>query len=133
MSTTQDTHAAGHGGHEDHGLFHVSPWQTLVAVWLALSFLTGLTVWASEQGLGELDLLIAMVIAIVKSMLVALFFMHLIYDRALNRLVFFASLFFVVFFLGITMLDLSSYKPDVDSYRKDVPQYEEALQRRPGG
>lgn len=108
-------------GHDDHGYFHVSPWQTLVGVFVALVLLTGLTVYVATYDLGRFDLLVAMGIATVKCFLVMGFFMHLKYDRAMNRLVFFGSILFFALFLGITVIDMDASKPEMDEYRVEDP------------
>jgi len=110
-----------HAEHDDRSYVHVSSPQTLIAVFLALVALTILTVWVAKHEVGRFDLLVAMAIAIVKCSLVMGFFMHLKYDRAMNRLVFFGSLLFFAFFLGITTLDLDSSKPEIEDFRIENP------------
>lgn len=58
-----------------------SSWLRLLVVWLALLALTLLTFLLSRAHLGSVDIAVALVIAALKSVLVALFFMHLIEER----------------------------------------------------
>jgi cytochrome c oxidase subunit IV len=55
-----------------------------VVVWIVLIALTLTSFLLSLAHLGEADFLIALVIAVVKSTLVLLFFMHLVEARASN-------------------------------------------------
>ena len=92
---------------------HVVPLRILVAVWAALVILTWLTVAATHVDLGALNLVVALAIATVKASLVALYFMHLRWDRPFNALVFLAALAFVALFVGLALLDTAAYRPDV--------------------
>jgi cytochrome c oxidase subunit 4 len=98
---------------DDHGLGHVMSVKMLVGVWAALMFFTAVTVVSAQFNLGALDLPIAMGIATFKAMLVALFFMHLKYDRPFNGLVFMASLIFAGLFVTFSMMDVSANQPDI--------------------
>ena len=68
-----------------HGVGHVAPFKMLLGVFIALSILTVITVAASEFDFGEMNLIVAMIIAVIKAALVVLFFMHLIWDRPFQR------------------------------------------------
>lgn len=126
MSTTtghgSHAHATAHGhGHEHNAISHVTPVPLLLGVFVALLALTALTVAAIKLDLGPLNVWIAMGIASVKALLVALFFMHLKYDRPFNALVFIGSLLFAALFVTISLLDTHEYRPLVDSYRQTLP------------
>ena len=90
---------------DEHGFAHVMPVWLLVTIWAALMGLTLLTVTSAQFDLGALDLPVAMGIATVKALLVALFFMHLKYDRPFNGLIFMASIVFAGVFVTIAMMD----------------------------
>lgn len=122
LHTVEVSHgaAAGHDGHGHHGLGHVSPWQTLVKVWVALMVLTILTVMATWVNLGSLNIWIAMGVAFVKAALVVLFFMHLKYEKPFLAYIFTFTLAFVAFFLAMVMLDSKAYNPDVEMRRLDL-------------
>jgi len=114
----------GHGDHGDgehcpHGLGHISPWQTLVKVWVVLMVLTILTVMATWVNLGTLNIWIALGIAFIKGTLVVLFFMHMKYNKPFLAYIFTFSLAFVAFFLGMVMLDSKSYQQSIDQRRLD--------------
>ena len=108
------THAPGHPT-----VGHVSSPQQLLTVFGALVFLTIVTVALSGKLPGTTGMMIAMGIATVKALLVALYFMHLRYDRPFNGYLFLASILFVAVFFGITSLDTAAY-------RKDIAPFEEA-------
>jgi len=104
-SAATDEHGHGHGEHASHlGRY--------AAVWVALLVLTfgtwGLSRFHIPGGWG---VAVALGIAITKSALVALFFMHLWDQRGANRLVFLTSLVFVVLLIGLTLSDNATRFP----------------------
>jgi len=112
MSTTQATAAHGHDDHADaHGPPdhhpHVLPLSTYFGVFGTLVVLTGITVGVSYIDLGAANLFIALAVATVKAMCVALIFMHLLFDKKFNAIVFSSSLLFLAIFIGFTMSDTS--------------------------
>ena len=98
-----------------HGVGHIVPIKTLVATGLALLVFTLITVWAAKIDLGELNIWIALVIAVFKASLVVLFFMHLRYDRPFYGIVFLTSVAFVALFISFALTDTKEYAPDVDT------------------
>lgn len=120
MSDTEN-HTHTDDAPHDHGMGHALPLSILIGVWAALTVLTVITVGASyiEWG-GSLDIIIAMGIATVKAVLVALFFMHLKYDRKLYSVVFVAPLLFLALFLSLAVLDSRQYHPDIEKLEKDM-------------
>jgi cytochrome c oxidase subunit 4 len=54
-----------------------------------------------------------MLIAVIKAGMVCAVFMHLIWDRPFNAIVFVSSLLFVALFISIALLDKSEYEPDI--------------------
>ncbi len=107
-----------HGFHtgDTHGHVIVSL-RTLLGVLVALLVLTVLTVFASrfEVFIAEafqvevpqsVNVLIAMSIAVIKGLLVVLFFMQLRYDSPLNAMIFAFCLLTMGIFLSFTALDL---------------------------
>src|SRR5882762_6317984 len=113
MSTHHEAHDA------DHGLSHIMPPKILLGVWAVLIVLTVLTVITATQPMFNFgaypNLVIAMIIATVKALLVCLFFMHLLYDRKFNMLIFMGSLLFVLLFVSFTMLDSGQYQQAIQS------------------
>ncbi len=105
------------GGHDDdheHGLSHVVPVRLLLTVFVLLLGLTWLTVAVTAIDIGRAgNLVIAMGIASVKAALVALYFMHLRWEKPLNVIVAVSSLLFALLFVAITLLDRSEYREDI--------------------
>ena len=108
-----------------HGVGHIVPIKTLVATGLALLVLTLITVGAAKIDLGDLNIWIALAIAVFKASLVVLFFMHLKYDRPFNGIVFMTSVAFVALFISFALTDSKEYAPDVNT--GNAPRVVEAL------
>ena len=105
--------------HEQLG--HVTPVDLMLKVWGALVVLTVVTVAATWVDFGSMNLIVAMAIATVKALLVALYFMHLRWDRPLNGVVFIAAIVFVAIFISIAMMDTLQYAPDrIPDYAPNV-------------
>ena len=81
-------HDQSHGGTERHGVGHIVPFRVLTATAIALLILTAITVWAAGFDFGAGNVWVALGIAALKGSLVALFFMHLRWDRPFNAIVF---------------------------------------------
>ena len=116
-SQNEDTASDEHG-HDDHGHTHVMPLWMLGGVLGILLFLTVITVAASRVPLGELDIPVAIGIAVVKSAFVCLFFMHLLYDRLLNTAIFLGALMFMLLFICFAMMDTFQYAPDIEAWKQ---------------
>lgn len=104
MSTHTDSHTAeGHAGQHAHG-------GPLVygATLTALLILTGITIGASYIDLGSGNVVVALAIATVKATLVALFFMHLLWDKPVNRVIAMAGFLFLGIFLTFDLIDLDA-------------------------
>ncbi|MBX3130877.1 MAG: cytochrome C oxidase subunit IV family protein [Polyangiaceae bacterium] len=109
---------AAHDPH--HGLAHVMPVKLLVGVLAVLLVLTVATVAVTSVDLGsQWNLVVAMVIATIKAVLVCAFFMHLIWDRKFNLLVFMSSVLFLALFLGLALTDRREYQKDIDQRETD--------------
>lgn len=104
-----------HGGEE---MAHVMPPSILIGTFLALVGLTILTVATSYLPLGSAELYVAMGIATVKAALVAIYFMHLRYDKPLNAILLVFSLFFVALFICLTLVDSQSYQEDIQAVQQ---------------
>ena len=115
VQETLATHAHASPGHGAHpGVGHVVPVRILLTVALALVALTWVTVAATWFDFGRMgNLWIALIIALVKSSLVALYFMHLRYDRPFNAIVLISSLVFVILFIGLALWDSSTYQHEI--------------------
>jgi cytochrome c oxidase subunit IV len=103
-------HAEHHDDHE-HEISHVASIKTLVGTGGTLLLLTILTVLATRIDFGaNINLAIAMVIAVTKATLVILFFMHLRYDRLFHTVVFVSAICAASLFVGFTLMDSSQYQ-----------------------
>jgi caa(3)-type oxidase subunit IV len=94
-TSTAQTHAHDHEPH-----VHGGP-KLYAAILGALLVLTVITVGASmiDWGGGMANVIIAMLIATIKASLVALFFMHLRWDKPMTGIIFCSTLFFLGLFL----------------------------------
>ncbi|HTN51212.1 MAG TPA: cytochrome C oxidase subunit IV family protein [Anaeromyxobacter sp.] len=100
----QGSSHAGSSGHSHLGRY--------AGVWLALCVFTVLTYSVSRVHLpSPWHITVALLIAIAKGSLVALFFMHLWDQRGANRLVFATSLVFVALLIGLTVADNATRFP----------------------
>lgn len=79
-----------------------------LVVWIALLAFTALTYFTGTAHLGKWALLIALGIALIKSTLVALIFMHLKDSSGATRLVFVTSLVFLSLLLFFTVADVAT-------------------------
>lgn len=94
----------GHDGKQHH--HHILPTGLALGIGAALLILTIVTVAVAHIDLGPLNFLVAMVIATTKALLVALFFMNLLYDRRENGVIFATAFLFLAIFLTLTATDL---------------------------
>ena len=95
-----------------HGV-HAVPRRTLAGVWGLLILLTIITVAVSKVDLGPANIWAALLIAVIKGGLVAMYFMHLRWDSPFNGLILISALFFVSLFIGLALLDSHSYEPQM--------------------
>ena len=107
-----DTTAAHNQAAAEHHHVHGGP-KIYAAVLGGLLILTAITVAASyiHFGGGLANVIIAMLIASLKASLVALFFMHLRWDRPTSAMIFCVSLFFLGLFLIGCYTDLVARPP----------------------
>ena len=82
---------------------HITPLKTYLAVAGTLFFLTAVTVWVSYFDFGSFNIIIAMGVATMKASIVALFFMHLLWDDKKNLTMFVMSLMFLGIFITLLM------------------------------
>ena len=115
MSHPESSHDHAHAS---DGLVHVHvhPASTYVKIFVALVFLTLLTVGLSRIHLGDWNFFIAVVVATIKAGLVAAFFMHLKDDNRFNVLLFVGALVFMGVFFVYTMNDTQHRGEWDDSY-----------------
>ncbi len=103
-----------HDAH-DHGFAHIGSVRLLYGVFFALVGLTVLTLLLAGN-LGPFGFVVAMVIATVKGLLVMGFFMHMLWDKPFNVLVFFSSVLFLFLFIFMTLTDTDHYQKTINEF-----------------
>ena len=86
----------------------VVPIKVYVGVFAALIALTITTVAVSKIELGEYNFVVAMTIAVVKALLVILFFMHVKQSSAMTKLFVVAGFFWMAILFAFTLGDYFS-------------------------
>lgn len=92
--------------HHDHGSHHVIPLKVYLTVFSILIVATAITVYVATLDFGILNTPIALFVATFKATMVLLFFMHLKYDDATNKVVVGSALFFVFLLFFFSALDI---------------------------
>lgn len=87
---------------------HIVPRKTYFSVFGALLVFTALTVTAANINFGKMNDLIAMTIAVIKMMLVLLFFMHVRYSSRLIWVIVASMFFWLLILLLLTLTDYTS-------------------------
>src|SRR5580692_9403004 len=124
-------HSHAHGADDGDVHVHISSTPFYIGIFLALIFLTFMTVKVSYYDFGSANIIIAMLIATMKATLVAAFFMHLRHDKLFNTLAFLAAFLFLAIFILLTYDDLG-HRGQVDpAYGGTVSP--ETGQMAPGG
>ena len=95
---SEHTAQKGHTG-------HVVPVSTYLLVFLALMAGTGLTTWVAYIDLGRWNTVVALTIAVIKMVLVVLFFMHVKYAMGLTRIVILAGFFWLGIMITLSCSD----------------------------
>jgi len=84
---------------------HITSYKTYFIVWILLMILTVITVYVSYLDFGTLNIVIAMVVASIKAVAVALFFMHLKFEDSITWLFALFPLVLLFLLIGMTILD----------------------------
>lgn len=84
---------------------HIISVRTYVMIYWILMALLAATVFASDLPLGSAHLLVAMTIALIKAVLIVLFFMHVYYSAPLTWITAAGSFLWVGLLLGFLMSD----------------------------
>ena len=91
---------------------HIPPVKSYLAVFATLLVLLAITVAANYAPLGRFNVLVALFIAIVKTFLVMLFFMHVRYSGRLIWIYVAVGFFWLAILLTLTMSDfLTRWQP----------------------
>jgi cytochrome c oxidase subunit 4 len=116
--SAENAQSHGHGAAASHGAGHVVSPKILFATAAVLLALTFITVTAAKVDFAalempELNIFVALGIAVVKASLVCLFFMHLRWDRPFNGFLIVGSVALVALFIAFAITDSAEYQPDV--------------------
>jgi cytochrome c oxidase subunit 4 len=84
---------------------HISSYTSYFIVWVVLMILTAITVYVSYLDFGQLNIVIAMIVASIKAGAVALFFMHLKFEDSITWLFALFPLGLLFLLIGMTILD----------------------------
>ena len=87
---------------------HIDSARTYVLVFLGLLCLTVLTTAVAYVDLGDFSVVAALTIAVVKMLLVALFFMHVRHSNKLTRLVLMGALVWLGILIVLTLTDFAT-------------------------
>ncbi|MFY9723846.1 MAG: cytochrome C oxidase subunit IV family protein [Bryobacteraceae bacterium] len=85
---------------------HVDSVKTYTVVWLTLLALTAITTAVAYVDLGAFSVVVALVIAAVKMLLVALFFMHMRHSPKLTQLAAAAAFLWLFIMMVFTFADV---------------------------
>jgi cytochrome c oxidase subunit 4 len=87
---------------------HVVPLKTYYVIFAALLVGTALTVWVAYFDLGPMNTVVAITIAVLKALLVLLYFMHLKYSSRLTWVFAAAGFVWLVLMIGLTLADFDT-------------------------
>ncbi len=88
---------------------HEHGYGVYILVWLALVTLTGLTATVAGINFGKLSIVVALIIAMIKSYLVLTEFMHLKSEEKVFRVFIFVALLFLSISFTLLFTDYSFY------------------------
>jgi len=97
-----------HAQDAEHPGGHILPRSLYFGIFAALMALTLLTVGVAYVNLGEMNIVVALGVAIVKAALVVLFFMHVKYGSRLTWVFIGAGVFWLMILLGLLMGDYAT-------------------------
>ena len=96
-----------HNQNQGHGHQHVILSDAMIwKIGICLFILTAVTVGVAHIDLGWMNFPVAMIVAVIKGSLVALFFMGLKYDKKENSVILIGSILFLTIFIVLTSADL---------------------------
>ena len=97
-----------------HGHVHIVSPRLLLSIYGILLVLTVITVAVTDVDLGSFNLVVALIVAVAKASVVALYFMHLRWDSPFNSVILVAAFLFVAIFIGIAIVDSHAYQPNIE-------------------
>ena len=101
-------HQPATNGESDGEHVHIVSPRIYVTIFLTLLALTATTVGVSFIDLYVFNVVVALAIAVIKMMLVVLFFMHVKYSSKLTKLTVISGLFVFLALIGMTLSDYIS-------------------------
>ena len=105
-SILENAYGHSQAGHDEEP--HVTSLKVYFGVFAALMVLTVVTVGVSLLGLpASAALTVAILVALVKASIVALWFMHLISEERFFGFILVSTVFFMALFFVLTLVDLS--------------------------
>ncbi len=87
---------------------HTAPLRSMIGVWLVLLLLLAATCASAYVSIGPWNGVINVSIAIVKTLLVMIFFMHLKTASGLTRIFAWAAFFWILVLIGLSLSDVLS-------------------------
>jgi cytochrome c oxidase subunit 4 len=84
---------------------HIVSAKIYLFIFAALLVMTGITYWVSLIDLGPLNVIVALTIAVIKAVLVVLYFMHVRYSSRLTWVVVVSGFFWLAIMIALTMSD----------------------------
>jgi cytochrome c oxidase subunit IV len=96
---------------EMQGGEHIVPVRVYLTIFSLLMVLTAVTVGVSFIDLGPMNTVVAIVIAVIKMLLVVLYFMHVRYGTKLTWAVVAGGFFWLLLLLGLTLGDYLTRGP----------------------
>jgi len=103
--------AAAHANGERQAAKHLVPVRVYLTIFSLLMVLTAVTVGVSFVDLGPMNSVVAIVIAVVKMLLVVLYFMHVRYSSKLTWAVVAGGFFWLLLLLFLTLADYATRGP----------------------
>jgi cytochrome c oxidase subunit 4 len=84
---------------------HVVSRKIYFTIFTALMILTALTVWVANFDLGKWNAVVALTIAVIKALLVVLYFMHVRYSSRLTMAFVAAGFVWLIIMIALTLSD----------------------------
>lgn len=84
---------------------HIVSRKLYFLIFSALMVLTLLTVWVANYDLGRMNAVVALTIAVIKGLLVVLYFMHVRYSSRLTMVFVAAGFIWLVIMVALTLSD----------------------------
>ncbi|MCY3985754.1 MAG: cytochrome C oxidase subunit IV family protein [Candidatus Dadabacteria bacterium] len=95
----------------DHNEEHHTGLRVYGAVCLTLFVLTAVTVYITKFDFGDMNIVVAMIIASIKAGIVALYFMHLKFEDKLTWIYALYPLFLLFLLIGFTIIETFTRVP----------------------